>query len=77
MKVKFTLKRVHVILAALLLLNVVAYLTVSSFSKQAKQEISTEQKISEAESYFHSGVKVLNWSYSMLQYFRHRGTDNT
>lgn len=77
MKVKFTLKRVHVILAALFLLNIVAYLTVSNFSKQAKQEISSEQKISEAESYFHSGVKVLNWSYSMLQYFRHRGTDNT
>ncbi len=77
MQIRFTFKKVHVIIAALLILNIAAYFTVSTFSKQAEEEISSTQRITEAESYFHSGVKVLNWSYSMLQYFRHSGTDNT
>lgn len=77
MKADFKIKKVHLILTALLLLNIVAYFTVSAFSEQAKQEVSATEVVSDQEAYFHSGVKVLNWSYSMLQYFRHKGTDNT
>ena len=77
MKVHFNIKKVHIILTALIILNIVAYFTVSAFSKQAQQEVSDTQVITEQESYFHSGVKVLSWSYNMIQYFRHKGSENT
>ena len=75
MKLPIQIKKVHLIITALLFLNVAAFLTVSTLSKQTQEEVSTAKTLSEAESYFQSGVKVLNWGYSMLRYFRHQ--DNT
>lgn len=77
MKAQFKIKKVHLILTTLLVLNILAYFTISSFNRQIKSEISGTEVRSESETYIQSGVKVLSWSYNMIQYFRHKGSENT
>ena len=75
MKITKHPKKIHIILATLLVLNVAAFFTASAITSHSGNEIHMEA--ASDDSYMDSGLEVLNWSYTMLQYFRHQGTDNT
>jgi hypothetical protein len=58
------------VIIALIVCNI---LTFSVVSKEAKKSEAVSVGISmdtESNSYFKSGVNVLNWSYTLLKYFR-------
>jgi hypothetical protein len=66
-------KKIHFILATLLVLNVVAFFTVSAITQRSDKEVNIHSVEDNAEAYMDSGLDVLNWSYTLIRYFRHPG----
>ena len=66
-------KKIHYILATLFVLNVAAFFTVSAITQNVQQEVSAQSMEDESETYMDSGLEVLNWSYTLIRYFRHPG----
>ncbi len=65
-----SIKKSTLIIVALLILNVVTFVAVSS---NIKENYTTTDSISttvDDNSYFKAGVSVLDWSYKLLRYFR-------
>lgn len=68
-KLKKSSKPIFVIVA-LIVCNVLAYSFVSNGAKKSEAVSVGITMEPESNSYFKSGVNVLNWSYTLLKYFR-------
>lgn len=69
MKVKKISKPTLVILS-LVTLNLVVLGFVSNGIKHSKVEAEQVSATTQSNAYFKSGVEVLNWSYTLLKYFK-------
>ena len=65
-----SIKKSNLVLLVLVLLNVVAFTVVSSGIKHKTQTIETIASNNDNNTYFKSGVNMLDWSYTLLRYFK-------
>jgi hypothetical protein len=65
-----SIKKSNLVLLVLVLLNVVAFTVVSSGIKHKTQTTETIASNNDNNTYFKSGVNVLDWSYTLLRYFK-------
>ncbi len=65
-----TISKSTLIIITLLVLNIVVFSAISSGIKHTEEEVAEMSTSTESNTYFKSGVNVLNWSYTLLKYFR-------
>jgi hypothetical protein len=65
-----SIKKSTLVILALLVLNVVTFAILSSDIKQNYRTTDTITTSVENNNYFKAGVNVLDWSYTLLRYFR-------
>ena len=65
-----SIKKSNLVLLVLVVLNVVAFTAVSSGIKHKTQITETIASNNDNNTYFKSGVNVLDWSYTLLRYFK-------
>jgi len=58
------------IIVALFVCNILAFSLVSKGAKKSEEISIGVIMDAESNAYFKSGVNVLNWSYTLLKYFR-------
>jgi len=59
-----------IVIIVLVVLNVVAFSAISTGINHTKDEVAQISSTPDNNSYFKSGVNVLNWSYTLIKYFR-------
>ena len=64
------IKKSNLVIIVLVLLNVVAFTVVSSGIKYKSHSIETMASNHDNNTYFKSGVNMLDWSYTLLRYFK-------
>ncbi|HAY87895.1 MAG TPA: hypothetical protein DCY51_00460 [Bacteroidetes bacterium] len=65
-----SIKKSTLVILTLIVLNIVAFTLLSSNIKQNYRTTDTISTSVENNNYFKAGVNVLDWSYSLLRYFR-------
>lgn len=65
-----TIRKPTIVILALIVLNVLLFLAVSSNIKEHYPSTSDISTVNDNNTYFKSGVNVLDWSYTLLRYFR-------
>jgi len=65
-----SIKKSTLIIVALVVLNILTFTILSSNIKQHYTTTDTISTSVDGNSYFKSGVSVLDWSYKLLRYFR-------
>jgi hypothetical protein len=65
-----SIKKSNLVLLVLVLLNVVVFTVVFSGIKHKTQTTETIASNNDNNTYFKSGVNVLDWSYTLLRYFK-------
>ena len=64
------IKKSTIVILVLLMLNVVFFYTVSSNIKTQYPTTDVITTVNDNNTYFKAGVNVLDWSYTLLRYFR-------
>ena len=65
-----SIKKSTLVILTLIVLNIVAFTLLSSNIKQNYRTTDAISTSVENNNYFKAGVNVLDWSYSLLRYFR-------
>ncbi len=65
-----TIRKPTIVILALIVLNVLLFMAVSSNIKEHYPSTSDISTVNDNNTYFKSGVNVLDWSYTLLRYFR-------
>jgi hypothetical protein len=64
------IKKSTLVILVLLFLNLVLFYTVASNIKAQHPTTDTITTVNDNNTYFKAGVNVLDWSYTLLRYFR-------
>jgi hypothetical protein len=64
------ISKATLVIIVLIVLNIVAFSAISTRISHTKEEVAEISSNPDNNSYFKSGVNVLNWSYTLLKYFR-------
>jgi hypothetical protein len=65
-----SIKKSTLVILALLVLNITAFILLSSDIKHNYRTTDSISTSVENNNYFKTGVNVLDWSYTLLRYFR-------
>ncbi|MGB0851238.1 MAG: hypothetical protein ACPGTP_08315 [Bacteroidia bacterium] len=65
-----SIKKSTIVLMVLLVLNILTFYAVSSRIKHNYPSTDQISTVSDNNTYFKAGVNVLDWSYTLLKYFR-------
>ncbi len=65
-----SIKKSNLVILALLMLNITAFILLSSDIRHNYRTTDTISTSVGNDNYFKAGVNVLDWSYTLLRYFR-------